>query len=111
MASPITASSASFAAGVRPTSHPTGYGLPSTLEPSIDHQAGHSSGSNSPGINVVAWSSPGHMPTTAPHDPNYYPDPTASYSSGSVGGVGTIGNVPASSMYYLPQHPHPQHPQ
>jgi hypothetical protein len=79
VASPVPSSGPSYTTGMRPTSHPTGYGPPSTLEPSIDqHQpAAPSSNGGSPHMGNVGWQSPSHMPSAnAQHAANYaYPDP------------------------------------
>ncbi|PHH68864.1 hypothetical protein CDD80_7194 [Ophiocordyceps camponoti-rufipedis] len=57
--------------GMRPTSHPTSYGPPPTLEPSLEqHQAGINGGS--PHMTNVAWPSPSHAPNGAGY---VYPDP------------------------------------
>ncbi|ERS99670.1 C2H2 finger domain protein [Sporothrix schenckii 1099-18] len=90
-------------ANIRPTSHPTGYGPPSTLEPSIEpssggggpgsvgggsphmgslsgwqspsshHHGGHNNGSNSPASHHLA-ASPAHS-----HSNYVYPDPDPTY--------------------------------
>jgi hypothetical protein len=72
--------------GMRPTSHPTGYAPPQTLEPSIEqHQQGPGSASGSPHISSVGWASPGPVasPTQSPNGHGYvYPDPE-SYPTGT----------------------------
>lgn len=95
--SPVSATSSGYATGIRPTSHPTGYGPPSTLEPSIDHQAGPPSGGNSPHMGNVGWQSPTHMPTSAHHGANYgYPDPADPYNPNAT---------TMNQMYYGAQQP------
>lgn len=94
--SPVSVTSSGYGTGIRPTSHPTGYGPPSTLEPSIDHQAGPSSGGNSPHMSNVGWQSPAHVPSSAHHNANYvYPDPADSYHP----------NPAMNQMYYSAPQP------
>ncbi|KAK3941634.1 zinc finger protein with KRAB and SCAN domains 3 [Diplogelasinospora grovesii] len=82
--SPASTVSSGYNNSMRPTSHPTGYGPPSTLEPSIEHQQGPGSATASPHITSVGWASPGPVasPTQSPSGNQYvYPDPE-SYPSG-----------------------------
>ncbi|KAL7817630.1 hypothetical protein V8C44DRAFT_355761 [Trichoderma aethiopicum] len=85
-----TTSAASYNTGIRPTSHPTGYGPPPTLEPNLEqHPAGSGSAGGSPHMSQVSWQSPqGHSP--AHHGGSYvYPDPD-----------GYPPNPSMSQMYY-----------
>ncbi|KAK4128470.1 hypothetical protein N657DRAFT_629570 [Parathielavia appendiculata] len=79
--------------GMRPTSHPTAYAPPQTLEPSIEQpQQGSGSAAGSPHIGSVGWASPGPVgsPTQSPNGNGYvYPDPE-SYPSGT----------PIAQMFY-----------
>jgi hypothetical protein len=79
--------------GMRPTSHPTAYAPPQTLEPSIEQsQQGPGSAAGSPHIGSVGWASPGPVgsPTQSPNGNGYvYPDPE-SYPSGT----------PIAQMFY-----------
>lgn len=61
----------------RPTSHPTGYGPPPTLEPSLEqHQSGPGSAGGSPHMSNVGWQSPSHVPSPSQNAESYvYPDP------------------------------------
>jgi len=74
--SPGTTSAGAYSnnAGMRPTSHPTGYGPPSTLEPSVEHpqHSGSPSGANSPHMSNVGWQSPGHMQSPQSQHSNSY---------------------------------------
>lgn len=65
---------------IRPTSHPTSYGPPPTLEPSLEqHQsAGAGSANNSPHMASVGWQSPPTVPSPSQNGASYvYPDPEA----------------------------------
>jgi hypothetical protein len=76
--SPSSTTSSGYNPGMRPTSHPSGYGPPQTLEPSVDHQQGPGSASGSPHITSVGWASPGPVgsPAQSPSAAGYvYPDP------------------------------------
>ena len=68
---------APFSNGMRPTSHPTGYGPPSILEPPANmeqRQAGSASGS--PHMSSVGWQSPSqNMPSPSQSNGYVYPDP------------------------------------
>jgi len=64
---------------MRPTSHPTGYGPPATLEPSIEHTQGPPSSGGSPHMGSVGWQSPTHVASPAHSSSAYmYPDPSDS---------------------------------
>ncbi|KAK0708226.1 hypothetical protein B0H67DRAFT_603254 [Lasiosphaeris hirsuta] len=96
--SPASTTSSGYNTGMRPTSHPSGYGPPTTLEPSIEHQQGPGSANGSPHIGSVGWASPGPVgsPTQSPSGNGYvYPDPEG-YPSGG----------PMSQMFY--NNPPPQ---
>jgi len=76
--SPSSTTSSGYNNGMRPTSHPTGYGPPQTLEPSIEHQQGPGSVTGSPHIGSAGWASPGPVgsPAQSPSGNSYvYPDP------------------------------------
>lgn len=77
--SPASTVSSGYNNGIRPTSHPTGYGPPSTLEPNVEHQQGPGSAGGSPHMASVGWASPppqGGSPTQSPSANGYvYPDP------------------------------------
>jgi DNA-directed RNA polymerase subunit RPC12/RpoP len=75
--SPSSTSSAGYGSNMRPTSHPTSYGPPPTLEPSIEHhQSGPGSAGGSPHMGSVGWQSPSHVPSPAHSGNGYvYPDP------------------------------------
>ncbi len=71
---------ASTAAGgynnIRPTSHPTSYAPPSTLEPNIEPQQGPPSAGGSPHMSSVGWQSPSHVASPSHTGSAYmYPDP------------------------------------
>ncbi|KAL2150737.1 hypothetical protein VTH82DRAFT_7300 [Thermothelomyces myriococcoides] len=91
--SPSPTASTGYNNGMRPTSHPTGYAPPQTLEPSIEQpQQGPGSAVGSPHIGSVGWASPGPVgsPTQSPNGNGYvYPDPE-SYPSGT----------PIAQMFY-----------
>jgi len=92
--SPSSTTSSNYNNGMRPTSHPTGYGPPQTLEPSIDHQQGPGSATGSPHIGSVGWASPGPVgsPAQSPSGNGYvYPDPE-----------GYPGSAPMAQMFYPP---------
>ena len=79
-----------YSNGMRPTSHPTGYGPPSILEPPAQRQSGSINGS--PHMSSAGWQSPAHsnMPSPVHQQSNGYsypePDP-----------YGAVGH-----MYYPP---------
>lgn len=107
--SPVSAATAAvYASGapaaMRPTSHPTGYGPPSTLEPNLEgqqqqqqgqhqpHSAGPtSSASGSPHMSAMGWQSPTHMasPTSqsgSTHGANGAPSGSASAAAAAAAG-------------------------
>ncbi|PHH75661.1 hypothetical protein CDD83_4374 [Cordyceps sp. RAO-2017] len=100
--SPTSASPAGYSNSViRPTSHPTGYGPPPTLEPSLEqHQAAPGSTGGSPHMTNVGWQSPSHVPSPAHHGASYvYPEPDTYHHSAAA----------MSQMYYgAPQLRRPQ---
>lgn len=74
-----TSSGYSNATGMRPTSHPTGYGPPPILEPSVEHHQ-NSGGSvgGSPHMSNMGWASPSQQLQATAHNAaaGYaYPDP------------------------------------
>lgn len=75
-------SSAGYGQPMRPTSHPTGYGPPSTLEPSLDQTpSGPTSAAGSPHLGSAGWQSPAHVGSPNSHNGNYmYADPGHNYS-------------------------------
>ncbi|KAK3316132.1 hypothetical protein B0H66DRAFT_279085 [Apodospora peruviana] len=80
--SPSSTTSSGYNNGMRPTSHPAGYGPPQTLEPSVEHQQGPGSAGGSPHMTSVGWASPGPVgsPTQSPgHNGYQYPDPSEPY--------------------------------
>ncbi|KAK1755716.1 zinc finger protein with KRAB and SCAN domains 3 [Echria macrotheca] len=92
VASPASTASSGYNNGMRPTSHPTSYGPPQTLEPSIEHQQGPGSVSGSPHLGSVGWASPGPggSPAQSPSGNGYvYPDPE-----------GYPGTQPMAQMFY-----------
>jgi hypothetical protein len=68
---------ASFSNGMRPTSHPTGYGPPSILEPPANMEQRQSGSANgSPHMSSVGWQSPSHnVPSPSQSNGYVYPDP------------------------------------
>lgn len=74
--SPVSSSSGGYNP-MRPTSHPTGYGPPSIMEPNLEHnQGGSSSAGGSPHMSNIGWQSPSHMASPSQNNANYvYPDP------------------------------------
>ncbi|KAH8666640.1 hypothetical protein BX600DRAFT_511557 [Xylariales sp. PMI_506] len=95
----IPTSAPAYGAPMRPTSHPTSYPPPSTLEPNVEpQQSGPGSAGGSPHMGTsVGWGSPSHMPSpthSASGSGYVYPDPdqTAFTTSG-------LGN-PLGQMYY-----------
>lgn len=79
--SPTSASTGGFNSGMaRPTSHPTSYGPPPTLEPNLEqHPAGPGSAGGSPHMSNVNWQSPTHVPSPAQNAAGsyVYPEPDA----------------------------------
>ncbi|KAF5525356.1 Zinc finger protein with KRAB and SCAN domains 3 [Colletotrichum aenigma] len=95
--SPASTTSAGYNNGIRPTSHPTGYGPPPTLEPSVEQHSGPGSAGGSPHMSSVGWQSPSHVPSPS-HSSNggngyTYPDPDAYPSAPSLGGQMFYGNA------------------
>lgn len=94
--SPSSTTSSGYNNGMRPTSHPSGYGPPPTLEPSIEHQQGPGSATGSPHIGSVGWASPGPVgsPAHSPGGNGYvYPDPEG-YPGGPGMGQMFYSNAP-----------------
>jgi hypothetical protein len=89
--SPASTTSTGYSTGMRPTSHPTGYGIgipPPTLEPSVEQQhSGPGSAGGSPAMASVGWQSPSHVASPVhSNNGNYmYPEPEA-YPPPSIGG-------------------------
>ncbi|KAI0888037.1 uncharacterized protein GGS22DRAFT_92640 [Annulohypoxylon maeteangense] len=83
-----------YATTMRPTSHPTVYPPPPTLEPSVEsHQSGTGSAGGSPHMGSVGWQSPSHMasPTHSTSGSSYvYPDPEQPF----------LGSNSLGQMYY-----------
>ncbi|KAL4722410.1 hypothetical protein ACLX1H_010762 [Fusarium chlamydosporum] len=71
---------------MRPTSHPTSYGPPPTLEPNLDNSQGTpSSNGGSPHMANVGWQSPSHMASPSQNSASYvYPDPADAYPTNSA---------------------------
>lgn len=75
---------ATFSNGMRPTSHPTGYGPPSILEPPANMERQSGSATGSPHMSSVGWQSPSHsMPSPSQSNGYVYPDPDP-YGSGAM---------------------------
>lgn len=89
--SPTSTSSGGFNM-MRPTSHPTSYGPPPTLEPNLDNSQGTpSSNGGSPHMANVGWQSPSHMASPSQNNASYvYPDPADAYPA----------NQAMNQMYY-----------
>ncbi|KAK6956961.1 hypothetical protein Daesc_002243 [Daldinia eschscholtzii] len=94
MQSQSPTSAPGYPAGMRPTSHPTVYPPPPTLEPSVEsHQSGTGSTAGSPHMGSVGWQSPSHMasPTHSNSGNSYvYPDPDQPF----------LGSNNLGQMYY-----------
>jgi hypothetical protein len=77
---------AEYSYGMRPTSHPIGYGPPSILEPPANmEQRQPGSASGSPHMSSVGWQSPSHnMPSPSQSNGYVYPDPDP-YGSAAIG--------------------------
>lgn len=101
-----------FSTTVRPTSHPTSYAPPLTLEPNIEsHPSAPASASGSPHMSSVGWQSPSHVPSpTHSNSGNgyVYPDPDQTFANNSLGqmyyaGAGQVrrpnSTEPGSSTY------------
>ncbi|KAH8897072.1 hypothetical protein GQ53DRAFT_638321 [Thozetella sp. PMI_491] len=103
-ASPASTTSSGFNSGVRPTSHPTGYGPPQTLEPSIEHHQGPGSAVGSPHMGSTGWPSPSQPVASPTHSATgsayNYPDP-AEYSA-SVGQMGQLFSYGAQPQMRRP---------
>ncbi|KAI1380397.1 hypothetical protein F4677DRAFT_259362 [Hypoxylon crocopeplum] len=94
MQSQSSTSAPTYTTGIRPTSHPTAYPPPPTLEPSVEsHQSGTGSSGGSPHMGSVGWQSPSHMPSpTHSNSGNsyVYPDPDQPF----------LGSNNMGQMYY-----------
>ncbi|KAH8170375.1 zinc-finger double domain-containing protein [Sarocladium implicatum] len=82
--SPASTTSAGYTTSMRPTSHPTSYGPPPTLEPNLEqHQSGpgsaNGSAAGSPHMSSMGWQSPSHMPSPS-HNGAHYGYPETDYS-------------------------------
>ncbi|KAM7207473.1 zinc finger protein with KRAB and SCAN domains 3 [Naviculisporaceae sp. PSN 640] len=87
--SPASTVSSGYNNNIRPTSHPTGYGPPPTLEPNVEHQQGPGSAGGSPHMANVSWPSPppqNGSPAQSPSAANgyVYPDPSEGYGNGQM---------------------------
>lgn len=90
--SPTVTTSAGFSNNVRPTSHPTPYGVgppPTTLEPSIENSQGPGSVTGSPHMSSVGWASPSHVASPSHSNSGgnssyVYPDPDSSYPASAA---------------------------
>ncbi|KUJ07353.1 uncharacterized protein LY89DRAFT_766533 [Mollisia scopiformis] len=82
---PTVPATASFSNSRLPTSHPTGYGSPSILEPPANmEQRQPGSASGSPYMSSVGWQSPSqNMPSPSQSNGYVYPDPDL-YGSGAA---------------------------
>lgn len=79
---------ATYSNGMRPTSHPTGYGPPTILEPPANMERQSGSANGSPHMSSVGWQSPSHsmphsMPSPSQSNGYVYPDPDP-YGSGAA---------------------------
>jgi hypothetical protein len=73
---------AAFSNGMRPTSHPTGYGPPSILEPPANmEQRQPGSASGSPHMSNASWQSPSPHMASPPPSNFTYPDPADLYGA------------------------------
>jgi len=79
--------SAAFTNGMRPTSHPTGYGPPpNILEPPTNvEQRQPGSANGSPHMANMGWQSPSNMPSPSQSNGYVYPDPDPYGSSAAMG--------------------------
>jgi hypothetical protein len=75
-ASPTSTTSSAYN-NVRPTSHPTSYGPPTTLEPNIESHQGPGSAIGSPHLSSAGWQSPSHVPSPQSGNSYVYPEPDA----------------------------------
>ncbi|OTB09507.1 hypothetical protein M426DRAFT_80341 [Hypoxylon sp. CI-4A] len=91
MQSQSPTSAPAYTTSMRPTSHPTAFPPPPTLEPNIEsHQSGTGSTGGSPHMGSTGWQSPSHMasPTHSNGGSNFvYPDPDPSFMSGNGMGL------------------------
>jgi hypothetical protein len=77
---------ASFSNGMRPTSHPTGYGPPPILEPPANMERQPGSANGSPPMGSLGWQSPSHnMPSPSQNNGYVYPDPDPYGSAAAMG--------------------------
>lgn len=86
--SPTSTSSAGYNSnGIRSTSHPTGYGPPPMLEPSLEqHQPASGSTGGSPHMENIGWQSPSHVPSPSQNGASYvYPEPETYPQSAAMG--------------------------
>ncbi|WDK09098.1 zinc finger protein [Colletotrichum graminicola] len=93
--SPASTTSGGYNTGMRPTSHPTSYGPPPTLEPSVEQHSGPGSAGGSPHMSNVGWQSPSHVasPSHSSNGGGYtYPDPDAYPAAPSLSGQMFYGN-------------------
>ncbi len=75
-----------YQSGMRPTSHPTGYGPPSILEPPANMERQPGSANGSPHMSAVGWQSPSHnMPSPSQSNAYVYPDPDPYGASAAIG--------------------------
>lgn len=99
--SPTSTTSSGYNPGARPTSHPTGYGPPTTLEPSVEQQGPGSAG-GSPHMSNAGWASPSNVPSPSHSNSAYvYPDPDQAYPPNA----GSQGQMFYSSAMGLGQRP------
>ena len=79
-------STASYSNGMRPTSHPTGYGPPTILEPPTSgEQRQQGSVGGSPHMSNGGWASPSHNMPSPSHSNYMYPDPDTYGSPAPMG--------------------------
>lgn len=86
--SPASAAAAGYTTNaIRPTSHPTGYGPPPTLEPSLEqHQVASGSVGGSPHMTAVSWPSSSHVPSPSHNGAGYvYPEPDTYHHNAAMG--------------------------
>lgn len=77
-----------YSNGMRPTSHPTGYGQgppPSILEPPANMERQPGSANGSPHMSSMGWQSPSNMPSPSHSNSYVYPDPDPYGSSTAMG--------------------------
>ncbi|KAF3342799.1 hypothetical protein VD0004_g2966 [Verticillium dahliae] len=96
--SPASTTSAGYSNGVRPTSHPTGYGMvpPPTLEPNVEQHSGPGSAGGSPHMSTMGWQSPSHVASPS-HSNNgsayMYPEPEHYPAGPTLGNQMFFGQV------------------